>query len=308
VVLFLNNLRQHLYSYHEQLPQIQRQLLVEHCETLDLVTQPKDLRLPPHHSPALEFLPIRQGYSCCQCWFLTSSRQRIRNHINATHDLKDQACTDNYRSVPLQTWSGGSRANYWIVQASAIPLAIPGRSSSVPSELYRLEQQEIQRLKQLEQDCIAQETELEDSNSSLWLQFTQWPAQFAGLPLDVIATSAVQPGKKPPKTEFVLGNWDGEPWVSPLADEVKLQQLVQLLDPMFDRCNDTLASTPRVLRRWIHTNTLNGYWKRPFQLLGRPSTQRRYRALWKQFFCFVFRVWTTDSSLQHEVPTQGGSG
>ena len=70
----------------------------------------------------------------------------------------------------------------------------------------RLEQEEIQRLEQLEEDYIAQEAELEDSDNSPWLRWTKWPAQFAGLPLDIIAASAVQPGKGALKSDYVLGN------------------------------------------------------------------------------------------------------
>ena len=40
----------------------------------------------------------------------------------------------------------------------------------------RLEQEEIQRLEQLEEDYIAQEAELEDSDNSPWLRWTEWPA------------------------------------------------------------------------------------------------------------------------------------
>jgi hypothetical protein len=83
--------------------------------------------------------------------------------------------------------------------------------------------------------------------------------------------------------------------VSPVADEVKLRQLVQLLDCMFDRCNETVAATPHLLRCWLHTTTLEGFWPKPFQLLGRPESQRKYWARWKRFICFAFRVWATDS-------------
>jgi hypothetical protein len=170
-VVFLKALRQHLYSCH-QLPLDQRQLLVQHCQSLDLITQPKDLQLPPDHSPALPFLPVRKGYSCRQpqCRLLNCSRSNVRRHVNQAHELYLQACTDSYEAVQLQSWFLGPRAKYWIVKAgagaAAIPTAIQDRSTSELDELHRLEQEEIQRLEQLEQDYIAQEAELEDSNNT----------------------------------------------------------------------------------------------------------------------------------------------
>lgn len=205
-MVFLKSLRKHLWGRH-RLPLAQRQLLLQHCQSLDLITQPGDLQLPADHSLALQFLSVYKGYSCRQCRFLSCSRDNVRRHINQTHNLTLQACTDSCQT-----------AQYWIIQASTAALAIPERSGSVPSALHMLEEQEIQRLEQLEQDCIAQEAELEDSDNSPWLRWTQWPAQFAGLPLDVIAASAVQPGKGALKDEYVLRDHAGEPFVSCIAD------------------------------------------------------------------------------------------
>jgi hypothetical protein len=67
--------------------------------------------------------------------------------------------------------------------------------------------------------------ELEDSDKGLWLEFTKWLAQFAGLPLEIIANSAVLP-EKAPKSDYILSTLAGVDFVSPIADEVKLQRLV----------------------------------------------------------------------------------
>jgi len=134
----------------------------------------------------------------------------MRWHINKTHKLLFQAYTDSFQSVQLQSWFHDSRAKYWIVraEAAATPTTIQhpkgsSLSSDSAKELERFEQQEIKRLEQLEQDFMAQEAELEDSDNSPWLRFTHWPTQFAGLPLDIITASAVQP-EKAPKSDYVL--------------------------------------------------------------------------------------------------------
>jgi hypothetical protein len=136
---------------------------------------------------------MHTGYSCLQCRFHTPSEDYVRAHLNRVHKLTWQACSDNYRPAQLQSWFLGTRAQYWAVrtQATAIPLAIPQRPSSVSNELHRLEQQEIRRLEQLKQDHMAQQTQLENSQDSSWLRCTQWPAQFAGLSLEIIAATAV---------------------------------------------------------------------------------------------------------------------
>jgi hypothetical protein len=92
----------------------------------------------------------------------------MRGHINQAHKLLFQACTYSFESVQLQSWFRGGWAKYWIVrvEATATAIANANPSNSEPNELHRLEQQEIQRLQQLEQDYIAQEAELEDSDNS----------------------------------------------------------------------------------------------------------------------------------------------
>ena len=101
--------------------------------------------------------------------------------------------------------------------------------------------------------------------------------------------------------DYVLGVWADEPVVSPVEDKVKLYQLVQLLDTVFDCCNATVTATPQLLRCWLHSVKPNQYFRKPFQLPGKHATQQKYRRYWKQFICFAFWVWSVGSSLQHEV-------
>jgi Orsellinic acid/F9775 biosynthesis cluster protein D len=163
-VVLARALKQHLCSCH-RLPLSQRQLLLKHCQSLDLITQRKDLQLLPDQSPALPFLPVQKGYSCCQCRYLTCSRKQARRHGNKVHKLCLQACTDSYRPVQLQSWFSGNRAQYWTLKAGAAAIPTAAATSEL-DELHRLEQEEIQRLERLERDYVAQEAELEDSNST----------------------------------------------------------------------------------------------------------------------------------------------
>jgi Orsellinic acid/F9775 biosynthesis cluster protein D len=85
-VVFIGALWRHLRDHH-QVPLVQRKLLLQHCQSLDLIPTPEDLQLPIDHSPALQFLPVHQGYSCRQCRYLTSCKDSVRRHINTTHKL-----------------------------------------------------------------------------------------------------------------------------------------------------------------------------------------------------------------------------
>jgi hypothetical protein len=105
--------------------------------------------------------------------------------------------------------------------------------------LESLEEQERQRLELLENDYIAGDVEVEDNETTPWLQYTKWPKQFANRLLDIIAVASCKPESCPTEA-LALGYWDGEAVSSLLENEIRLQQLTRLFDGIFDRCEGTL--------------------------------------------------------------------
>jgi hypothetical protein len=56
--------------------------------------------------------------------------------------------------------------------------------------LEGLEEQERQRLEQLEEDHVAGDAEVKADEKTPWLLYTKWPERFAGRPLDIIVAAA----------------------------------------------------------------------------------------------------------------------
>ncbi|KAH7327569.1 hypothetical protein BKA65DRAFT_374357, partial [Rhexocercosporidium sp. MPI-PUGE-AT-0058] len=133
-----------------------------------------------------------------------------------------------------------------------------------------------------------------------WLRYTRWPEQFRERPLDVITAASCQPDDCPIQ-DFALGVWAGETVTSSLADEIKIRQLLRLLDQVFDRCEVTLASTPHVLRCWLKGYHQHRFYLKPFQPLQRLATKQRYRLQWKRFLSFVFRTWAVLPTFRDEI-------
>jgi hypothetical protein len=59
---------------------------------------------------------------------------------------------------------------------------------------------------------------------------------------------------------------------------------------VLDRCEETLAQTPRVMCCWLRSWGTQFY-AYPFELPQRPATQSRYRLYLHRFLCYVFRAW-----------------
>jgi hypothetical protein len=121
--VFSKALRRHLQDRH-CLPLAQRQLLLQHCQSLDLISQPEDLQLPPDKSLALPLLPVQKGYSCSRFRFLSGSRSNMRHHVNKAHQLGLQACRP-VRTATGRYSSRAGRAGLWrIAGASGHPKAL----------------------------------------------------------------------------------------------------------------------------------------------------------------------------------------
>jgi hypothetical protein len=81
-----------------------------------------------------------------------------------------------------------------------------------------------------------------------------------------------------------------------------LRQLVNLLDAVFDRCLQTLSTTPDLLCYWLQSFRPTDF--RPsklFGILGTEAGQHRYLSYWKRFICFVFRAWRTEHRLREQI-------
>ena len=70
-------------------------------------------------------------------------------------------------------------------------LTLPTLNETAANLLEQLEQEEAQRLEQLEQDYFVADAEVEADDTTPWLEATRWPEQFARLPIDIIARSAL---------------------------------------------------------------------------------------------------------------------
>ncbi|KFY93056.1 hypothetical protein V500_03936 [Pseudogymnoascus sp. VKM F-4518 (FW-2643)] len=211
----LKQLDQHLYKTHG-LAIAFRRPVVEHCQTLDVVQVPNEIGPRPDYSPVIPALPVYdKAYSCNRCRFLTSSEKPMRRHLNTDHSIYYSACKENFVRVAVQSWYNDGRSQYWVVN-TLDTLGEDGKpgtriSRSLPepeAALEKMEKEEIERLRSQEEDHESWDAEVEHAESSLWLQYMKWPAQFANRPLEIIAAAARKPALEPFEG-YGLGIWNG---------------------------------------------------------------------------------------------------
>ncbi|KAF7959266.1 hypothetical protein EAE96_002780 [Botrytis aclada] len=160
-------------------------------------------------------------------------------------------------------------------------------------------QEEADRM-QIAGDHVVRE-ELESSSSTTtWLDYTTWPTQFADRPLQILVNTASLPARNC-RSDYMLGTWKNSDLKSRKSDELKICRLLRAFDRVIQRCHSTLKVIPELLRCWLETFTLTGFYPKPFTPLSRPATFRQYQRYWRQFLYFVFRTWRIEPAIRDQV-------
>lgn len=140
----------------------------------------------------------------------------------------------------------------------------------------------------------------EDNESTPWLRHTGWPVLLANRPLDILVASTLPPAARVDE-DYYLGHWAGSALMSSRANEAKLRLILHGIDEMFNRAEKTLTCTAYRLRCWLQTYHQRHFRPVAFKQLGTKSSRMGYLSLWKQFICYVFRVWATPKGLRNDI-------
>lgn len=82
--------------------------------------------------------------------------------------------------------------------------------------------------------------------------------------------------------------------VSTSEDERKVAAILNLVNPMMDRREQTARSTSRNILCWIQSVKPLSPSPEPFQLLRQPDSTRKYRYLHRRLLAFVLRAYRLD--------------
>jgi hypothetical protein len=78
--------------------------------------------------------------------------------------------------------------------------------------------------------------------------------------------------------------------LSPKEDEQKIACLMEGFDLVIDRCEYTACHTSRTTLCWLASSRAHRFQDRPFSLVSKKSSEKKYRHLQKRLLAFVFRL------------------
>jgi len=151
-----------------------------------------------------------------------------------------------------------------------------------------METEEEKHLLGEQSNLIALDGELEQDENTEWLRGCEWPVWFTNKPIHVIVAAAARPSANTSE-DFSLGLWNSLECVSPARSERVIWKIFEASKVVFQRCEETLKNTPRVLQCWIQSWTPL-FLAFPFELPQHEQTRRRYYNIHEQFLYYIFRI------------------
>jgi hypothetical protein len=128
-----------------------------------------------------------------------------------------------------------------------------------------------------------------------WMERTGWPKTYQGVRRDMLLSLSYPPDAFQYAAPRVLGrDEDGAELISPRSHERKIANIVTAVDIMLDRCKETVNHTGRPILCWRRTVNPKPCFPKPFQLVRRESSEKKYRRLLKQFMALIFRAYCLD--------------
>lgn len=84
--------------------------------------------------------------------------------------------------------------------------------------------------------------------------------------------------------------------MSSTEDERRLAAILKMVEPMIDRCEETMHNTSRNNLYWLKSVKLNSPTQEPFTLVS-PTAANKYQLLYKKLLAFLFCMYRLDEDI-----------
>jgi hypothetical protein len=173
----------------------------------------------------------------------------------------------NYQAIHRQARPGRPRA----------PLGLAGRPAcwehwaQVSARLRELRGQERQRMVNRQAAVVQAATENGSQDLSMvspWMGRTRWVEAYQGARRDLLAAMTEIPSNRSQRYGLSFGHHEGLELCSLAATERRLGQVMQAVDQLFDRCEETVRHTCQPILTWLQSQHPTVVARRPFRLVG----------------------------------------
>ncbi|KAL9566932.1 hypothetical protein ACKAV7_008701 [Fusarium commune] len=291
----------------------------------------------PDGSPEERRLRSYDGFSCLHCRYRTINLTLIIQHYSQglpeypqypRRSTRRADIEAYFEYVYLQAWACGSSRVYWIVERDGqltrptVPVGQMRESALSLRDKNGQEQQDLIRSVQEREHernrvptASVQTTAAAGSATTYaeqrpWLERTRWEITYRNrdrsLHRCLIQTPYLSSYSRPDAPPYLLASTARVPSlfadiVSPHEDEMKIIGILNAVDVVMDRCEETVRSTSRNLLCWLKSNHPNISYSKPFTLVKHASSTTKYRSLLKKALAFCFRAYRMDAKQRERL-------
>jgi hypothetical protein len=130
----------------------------------------------------------------------------------------------------------------------------------------------------------------------------RWPITYRNVQRVILLALADMPNLHCRRSDHYLGQGLGDGaealW---MPDEQKSSCLIEAMDRMLDRCEETMRNTSRSLLCWLRSTKPQACYPKPFILVALEASERKYRQLFKCFVVFKFRAFRMPADLPRQL-------
>lgn len=129
------------------------------------------------------------------------------------------------------------------------------------------------------------------SETDAWIRRTGWPTIYPAAHRRLLLDMS-----RPPNARHGHGE-----------NEHKPSCLMDALDDMFDRCEQTIRHSSRFILCWLRSFDHDRCSRAPFSLVAKKASVASYRRIWKRCLAFVVRRWLLGQDQVSDLPNPGSS-
>ncbi|KAH6974818.1 hypothetical protein EDB80DRAFT_659046 [Ilyonectria destructans] len=268
-------------------------------------------------SPEHDLLRVYDGFACSKCGFRTISLQSMRRHFS---DPLSSQCPNYvtaqgrrdidelFEYVFLQTWATGPNREYWIIERHG-SLIRPVDSQDIQDHLRSVLEREHNRDQGSSDMSLEQagpiSTALTFAEQRPWIERTGWDETYKDSDRREVLAALIEMPSQSQGQAHILGRRSvcglGGDLLSPADDEWKIAAILNMVDTMLDRCEETARKTSRSILCWLRSNRALSTYPKPFTLVRNLSTTRKYRLLFKRCIALEFRAYRMSRSIRESV-------
>lgn len=132
---------------------------------------------------------------------------------------------------------------------------------------------------------------------SPWFQRTRWLETYCGADRSILVRLASLPTADSVRTGRYLGIHNGVRLQISALDERRIIVILQAIEELYSRCEETVHHTARPILCRIFSLSLHSGTQRPFRLVHRPASRSKYIRVVKKFFSFLLSMYLLDPAI-----------